>query len=186
MGFSHPPFRYVGAVSEGTLWLLGMMGAGKSAVGAVLAERLALGFVDLDRAIESATGRSIPELFASEGEAGFRKREREALEAVAGRRAVVALGGGAAAQPGVMEKLLATGTAVYLRARPETLAERAAQDPTRPLLAGLDAPARLAKVRRLLAEREPAYLRAPYVVDTDALDVAAAAAEVARRLGPLR
>jgi shikimate kinase len=173
-------------VRDGTLWLVGMMGAGKSSVGAVLAARLGLPLVDLDRAIESAAGRSIPELFASEGEAGFRKREREAIEAVAGRRAIVALGGGAAAQPGVVERLLASGALIYLRARPETLAARVGAAEARPLLAGLDAEARLAKLRRLLAEREPFYLRAPLVIDTDALDEAGAAAEIERRLGAAR
>jgi shikimate kinase len=159
------------------------MGAGKSAVGALLATRLVRPLVDLDREIESKAGRSIPELFASEGEAGFRKREREAIEAVAGERAVVALGGGAAAQPGVAPRLLASGTLVYLRARAETLAARIGDDPARPLLAGLGPEARLAKLQRLLVEREPAYLRATVVVDTDALDAEGAAALVARRLG---
>jgi shikimate kinase len=180
---SHPPFRYVAPVRDGTLWLVGMMGAGKSAVGAVLSARLGLPLVDLDRTIESAAGRSIPELFSSEGEVGFRKREREAIEAVAGQRAVVALGGGAAAQPGVVERLLATGTLVYLRARPETLAARVGADAGRPLLAGLDAEGRLAKLRALLAEREHFYLRAALVVDTDALSEAGAAAEILARLG---
>lgn len=173
----------LGRVRDGTLWLVGMMGAGKSSVGALLAERLGRPLVDLDRAIAHGAGRSIPELFASEGEAGFRKREREALEAVAGQRLVVALGGGAAAQPGAVERLLATGTLVYLRARPETLAARVGgADEGRPLLAGLDEPARLAKLRALLAERERFYLRAPLVIDTDGLDAAGAAAEVAHRL----
>jgi shikimate kinase len=169
-------------VQGGTLWLVGMMGAGKSAVGAALAARLERPFVDLDRAIERAAGRSIPEIFAAEGEAGFRKREREALEGVAGQRVVVALGGGAAAQPGAVERLLETGALVYLRARPETLAGRIGAEAGRPLLAGLDAAGRLAKLRALLAERERFYLRAPVVVDTDALDEAGAAAEVLRRL----
>jgi shikimate kinase len=172
------PFRYVGPVRDGTLWLVGMMGAGKSAVGALLAAQLGRSLVDLDRAIERAASRSIPELFSSEGEAGFRKREREAIEAVAGQPAVVALGGGAAAQPGAVERLLASGALVYLRARPETLAARVGAGDARPLLAGLDAAGRLAQIRRLLAEREPFYLRASCVVDTDALDAAGAAAEV--------
>jgi shikimate kinase len=170
-------------VRDGTLWLVGMMGAGKSAVGAVLAERLGLPLVDLDRAIEHAASRSIAELFASEGEAGFRKREREAIEAVAGRRAVVALGGGAPAQPGALARLLGTGTLVYLRARPETLAERLGADETRPLLAGLDPEARLARIRSLLAEREACYLRAALVVDTDGLAAPAVADAIVQRLG---
>jgi shikimate kinase len=171
------------AVKGGTVWLVGMMGAGKSAVGVLLAQRLARPLVDLDREIEQQAGRSIPELFASEGEAGFRKREREALERVAGTPAVVALGGGAAAQPGALQRLLASGTLVYLRARPETLAARIGDAAARPLLAGLAPAARLAELRRLLAEREPTYLRAGLVVDTDALDEEATAALVAQRLG---
>ena len=136
----------------------------------------------LTRAIEHAAGHSVAELFASEGEAGFRKREREALEALAGRRLVVALGGGAAAQPGMADLLVASGCLVYLRARPETLAARIAQDGTRPLLADLDAAAQLERLRGLLTAREPSYLRASLVLDTDALDAERAAAELGRRL----
>ena len=164
------------------MWLVGMMGAGKSSVGPLLAARLGRPFVDLDRAIEQAGGHSVAALFANEGEAGFRKREREAVEAVAGRQQVVALGGGAVAQPGMADRLLASGCVVYLRARPETLAARIAQDGARPLLAGLDAEARLTRLRALLAEREPSYLRASLVLDTDALDAAGAATEVWRYL----
>jgi shikimate kinase len=173
-------------VRDGTLWLVGMMGAGKSSVGAALASLLALEFIDLDRAIEAAAGRSIAELFAAEGEAAFRKREREAIEGVAGRRAVVALGGGAMAQPGVASLLLASGTAIYLRARAETLAARVGEDEARPLLAGLGAEQRLARLASLLAEREGAYLRAPLVIDTEGLDAAGVAAEIAARLGGSR
>jgi len=169
-------------VSNGTLWLLGMMGAGKSAVGRALAAELGLPFLDLDREVEAAAGCSIAELFASKGEAAFRRRERAALEALAGRRAVVALGGGAPAQPGVPARLAASGTRVYLRARPETLLARIGEAADRPLLAGLGPAERLAELRRLLALREPAYREAELVLDTDGLDVAGVAAELARRL----
>jgi 3-dehydroquinate synthase len=172
----------IGGVPGETLWLVGMMGAGKSALAAALAERLGWPALDLDREIEREAGRTIAELFASEGEAGFRRRERAALEAVAGRRAVVALGGGAPAQPGVPERLAASGTLVYLRASPETLARRVGAARRRPLLAGLDAAGRVARLAALLAEREPAYLRAAIVVDTDALDVAGAAEQVLAKL----
>jgi shikimate kinase len=169
-------------VQPRTIWLAGMMGAGKSSLGPRLAARLGLPFVDVDCEIEAAAGRSIPELFASEGEPAFRKREREAIEALAGRPLVVALGGGAPAQPGAVERLLASGRLVYLRARPETLAARVAADGGRPLLAGLDGPARLERLRGLLTAREPAYLRASIVLDTAALAPEEAAAELARRL----
>jgi 3-dehydroquinate synthase len=83
----------------------------------------------------------------------------------------------------VPARLAASGTGIYLRARPETLAARIGAGEGRPLLAGLDAAGREAKLRVLLAEREPAYLRAGLVVDTDALDVPGVAAELVRRLG---
>lgn len=165
-----------------TVWLVGMMGAGKSSVGPRLAAQLGRPFVDLDAAIEAAAGRSIAELFASEGEAAFRKREREAIERVAGQGLVVALGGGAVAQPGAVERLLATGRLVYLRARPETLAARVGSDAARPLLAGLDGPGRLARLRSLLAAREGAYLRASVVFDTDGLGPDEVARTLAQRL----
>ena len=92
-------------------------------MGALLAARLARPLVDLDREIERQAGRSIPELFASEGEAGFRKREREALGPWPGS-APWSRSAAAAAQPGAAQRLLASGTLVYLRARVETLAAR--------------------------------------------------------------
>lgn len=153
------------------MWLVGMMGAGKSSVGARLAERLGVPFVDADRAIEEEAGRDVAGIFAAEGEAGFRARERAAVERLAGRPAVVALGGGAMAQPGMPERLAARGTVVWLRARPETLRARLGDAGGRPLLAGLDADGREARLRELLTAREPAYARASRVVDTDGLAV---------------
>jgi shikimate kinase len=159
-----------------------MMGAGKSAVGRALAARLGREFVDTDAEIEKAAGASVGEIFEREGEAGFRARERAAVEAVAGRAVVAALGGGAIAQPGAAERLAATGVVVYLRARPETLAARVGDAEARPLLRGLDAGGRAARLAELLAAREPAYATAAVVVDTDGLDVARVADAVVERL----
>ena len=169
-----------------TIWLVGMMGAGKSAVGAQLAERRGLRFVDTDAEVERAAGATIAELFEGEGEAGFRARERAAIEALAGEAAVVALGGGAVAQPGVAERLEATGTVVWLRARPEVLAQRlAGESEARPLLAGLGPAERRERLAKLLGEREVHYARARVAVDTDARTPAAIARDLEARLEEL-
>ena len=158
------------------------MGAGKSAVGRRLAERLQRPFEDTDERIAAAAGASVAEIFAREGEEHFRRMERDAIESLAGRECVVALGGGAVAQPGAAERLGATGTVVYLRARPETLLQRVGEAGSRPLLRGLDAEERLARLRGLLDERREAYASAKLVVDTDTLSVGAVADRIASRL----
>ena len=148
-----------------------MMGSGKSAVGRALAERLSLAFVDTDTRVEENAGRTVVEIFARDGEPAFRRLEAEAIESQAGRPAVVALGGGAMAQPGAPKRLRASGRVVWLRARPETLAQRVGDAGERPLLAGLDAAARVERLEQLLAEREIHYGQAHAAVDTDGLDV---------------
>jgi shikimate kinase len=159
-----------------------MMGAGKSTVGPALARRLGHRFADTDAEIERVAGCSIADLFAAEGEDVFRTRERAAIDALAGERVVVALGGGAIAQPGASAHLAGTGTVVYLRARPETLLARLGDCSGRPLLAGVPPGDRLERVKALLAERADAYESAALVIDTDALSAAALADEVARRI----
>jgi shikimate kinase len=159
-----------------------MMGAGKSAVGRALAARLERGFVDSDVEIEKAAGASVREIFEREGEQGFRARERAAIDALAGQPLVVALGGGAIAQPGAPEKLAQTGTVVWLRASPDTLAGRIGDAETRPLLRGLDPAARTARLAELLAARAPAYASARIAVDTDRLAVAGVVDAVLERL----
>lgn len=173
--------RAPGPIS-GPIWLLGMMGAGKSSVGRALAARLGLPFLDTDAEIERVAGCSVSEIFRREGEARFREREREAVRGALGRRAVVALGGGAVAQPAVAALLHESGVSVYLRASPEALAQRLGDAGSRPLLAGRDAAGRLARLRELLAEREAAYAAAEIVVDTDALAPAAVVERVAERI----
>lgn len=156
----------------GAVWLVGMMGAGKSAVGAALAGRLGLPFVDVDQLVERSAGRTISEIFAGEGEAVFRRREREAVEGLAGRPGVFALGGGAIAQPGMAAWLAARGTVVYLKAEAETLLQRIGDASERPLLGGLAPAERRRRLEELLAARRGAYESARVVVETDGRSVA--------------
>ena len=178
-----PAFSILSVMGGKTVWLVGMMGAGKSSVGVALAERLGVPFVDTDAEVEARAGANVAELFAREGEDGFRARELEAVEAFAGRPAVVALGGGALTQPEVRQRVARQGRVVYLRARPESLAGRVGTAQERPLLGGLDAEGRLERLRELLQTRERDYESGALVVDTDELDVVAVVDAVARRLG---
>ena len=159
-----------------------MMGAGKSAVGAALAARLGTRFIDTDEEIERAHGRRISEIFAESGAVAFRALEREWIEKLGSERCVVALGGGAIAPAGAAERLSATGTVAYLRARPETLLARVGSAAGRPLLAGLGPGERATRLRELLEERRAAYESASVIVDTDALGEEQVVSELERRL----
>ncbi len=146
-----------------------MMGSGKSTVGCEVARRLGVPAQDSDAQIVARCGRSIAAIFAEEGEAAFRTLEREAIERLAGQECVVSLGGGAMAQPGVPERLRASGPVFYLMASPETLAARVAGESGRPLLEGLDEKGRLARLSAKLEERRAAYEQADHHVETDGL-----------------
>ncbi|MFN4867865.1 MAG: shikimate kinase [Cyanobium sp.] len=140
------------------LYLVGMMGAGKSAVGRPLADALGYRFVDADTVLEGAAGRTIPEIFASEGEAQFRQLETAVLGEISGWHSlVVATGGGVVTRPenwGHMRQ----GVVVWLDAPAEQLRARLGSDPTpRPLLQADDPGSRL---RQLLTERQPLYAQA--------------------------
>ena len=151
----------------GNIFLIGMMGAGKTTVGRALAGRMRRRFVDTDKVLVERTGVPIATIFEIEGEDGFRKRESAILEEVS-RDAdrVIATGGGAVLAAGNRELMRARGTVVYLRARLESLWERTRHDTTRPLLATPDPRGTLAA---LLQAREPLYLEAAHlVVDTGA------------------
>jgi shikimate kinase len=144
-----------------------MMGAGKTRVGQALALRLGCDFCDTDAEVERAAGRSVAEIFQAEGEASFRERERAAVARCLQGQGVVALGGGAIAEPETAVLVSSTGTIVYLRARAETLLARVGPSHERPLLAGRSQDERLARLRELLAARESAYSKARLCVDTD-------------------
>lgn len=164
------------------MWLVGMMGAGKSTVGPALARRLGRPFVDTDAEIERESGLAVAEIFARQGEEAFRERERETIERCVGRATVVALGGGAIVRCDVRRIVLGSGTLVYLRASPDTLLSRLGDCASRPLLAGT-APGRLReRLAELLAEREPAYRHAALCVDTDGLAVAEVVERIAGQI----
>src|SRR5437667_5078107 len=155
------------------IYLVGLMGAGKTTVGRLLARRLKLRFVDSDQEIERRCGVKIPLIWEIEGEAGFRGREAQVLaELTAQDGAVLATGGGAVLLDENRKRLAARGgTVVYLRASPEELYRRVHYDRNRPLLATGDP---LARLRELYAERDSLYRGvADLVIDTGAQSVQA-------------
>ena len=159
-----------------------MMASGKSSVGPVLARLLRRPFVDNDRRVQEIAGRTIPEIFERDGEPVFREIEARAVAEAAKGRAVVALGGGAIAQPGAPERLAETGTVVYLQAGVDALMERVGAAASRPLLAHLTEAERRARIERMLSEREGAYRSAEIVVETDGMSVQDVARAIERAL----
>jgi shikimate kinase len=145
-----------------SLYLVGMMGSGKTSTGRPLAERLGYGFVDADAVIEQAAGCSIAEIFQRDGEAGFRSLESQVLNAISQRHSlVVATGGGVVTQPenwGVLH----SGIVIWLDVVPDQLMQRLKADSTvRPLLQTADPEADL---NALLNERRPLYGEADLTV----------------------
>ncbi|MDD7442399.1 MAG: shikimate kinase [Sutterellaceae bacterium] len=137
------------------VYLIGMMGAGKSTVGKMLSQRLGWDFIDMDREIERREGRTIPEIFASDGEAGFRQLESGLLEELSRRLGlVVATGGGAVLAPRAQGLMSGSGLVVYLRVDAETSYARTKSDRSRPNLESDD---RMQRIRELLERRSPTY-----------------------------
>lgn len=161
--------------------LIGYRGTGKTTVGRLLAARLGWAFADSDDVIEAATGRSIAETFAAEGEAGFRQHEAAALRQLCERDTIViATGGGAVLRPENRELLRAAGFIAWLTARPETIWERLHCDPLsaqrRP---NLTTAGGIEEIRQLLAAREPLYGEiAHFCVDSNAPSPEAVAAAI--------
>jgi shikimate kinase len=152
-------------MANGTLFLVGMMGAGKTTLGKALAHRLGREFFDCDKVLVERTGVTVATIFEIEGEEGFRRRESSVLAELAQHPdCVIATGGGAVLLAENRALMRESGTVVYLRARLESLWERTRQDTTRPLLKTPDPRATLAE---LLEKRDPLYREvAQLTVDT--------------------
>lgn len=166
---------------SGNIFLVGMMGAGKTSVGKLLARHLQKRFVDADHAIESRTGVRIPVIFEIEGEEGFRAREAAVIDELTRQEGLVlATGGGAVLRPENRAALHDRGTVVYLRAGVDDLWRRTRHDRTRPLLQTADPRQRLAE---LLAVRDPLYQGIAHVIlDTSSQSLKALVTRLERLL----
>lgn len=160
-----------------SIYLVGMMGSGKSTIGKVVARTLRMPFADLDQEIENRCGVRIPVIFEFEGEEGFRKRETQMLEQLVQKPGLVLATGGGAVTQAVNRRLLQEGgIVVYLKAPVDELYRRTRRDRNRPLLATKDPKAVL---QQLLQERGAFYEEtADIVMETGTRSVAS----VARRL----
>lgn len=148
------------------IFLVGLMGAGKTTIGRMLAKHLHKTFYDSDHEIERRTGVNIPLIFEVEGEAGFRRRESAVIEELVHKdNIVLATGGGAVLAAQNRENLKQNGNVIYLRANVHELWQRTRNDKNRPLLQGQDPQA---KLKQLFVERDPLYREvATYTIETE-------------------
>ena len=169
----------------GNIVLVGLMGAGKTSVGKLLARRLGKCFYDCDQEIERSTGVKVATIFEIEGEAGFRIRESRMLEELLKLdNILLATGGGAVLSKANRNLLSASGLVVYLRASVKLLLRRTRHDRSRPLL---QVPDPHAKLETLLSERDPLYREvADIIVDTGNQSLGALAAHIQDCLSKLR
>jgi shikimate kinase len=147
------------------LVLTGFMGTGKSSVGRQAAAHLRFQFVDTDALIEARAGRSIAEIFAQQGEAGFREQERQVVASLRQlKETVISTGGGLILNPANLASLREHALVVCLWASPDTVHERTRRASHRPLLRSSEP---LTAIRQLLAAREPFYRQADVLVNTE-------------------
>lgn len=151
--------------ADPNLYLVGFMGTGKSVIGRKLAALMQYEFIDSDDWIENREGMNIPEIFDSHGEDYFRRCERDFIEhGHPHSKTVVSCGGGLIIPEGMRERVQEKGLLFCLFASPETIIQRTRNNPHRPLLQSDDPEKR---IRQLLAEREPIYLKAGTLITTD-------------------
>lgn len=150
----------------GNIYLVGLMGAGKTTIGRLLAKHLHKTFYDTDHEIERRTGVNIPLIFEVEGETGFRKREISIIEELSHKSNIVmATGGGAVLSEENRNNLRQHGTVIYLKANVHELWQRTRNDKNRPLLQTVDPHE---KLKQLFAERDPLYTEvATFVIETE-------------------
>ncbi len=167
---------------RGRIALIGLRGAGKSTLGAVLADRLEVPFLELDRLIEQESGVGLSAIFDLYGQGGFRRLERRCLDQVIERhpRFVLATGGSLVSEPATFERLLTMCYTVWLRATPEEHMQRViAQGDMRPMADNRES---MSDLKRILEVREPLYRKADLTVDTSESDVEQLADRVEREL----
>lgn len=152
-------------IPSDNLFLIGLMGAGKTTIGRLLARHKDMQFLDSDHEIEARCGVSIPTIFEIEGEEGFRRREVCMIDELTRRHGIVlGTGGGAVLNPLNRERLKARGVVIYLRCQPQELYQRTRHDRNRPLLQTEDP---LARLQALYEQRHPLYMQtADIVLDT--------------------
>ena len=150
------------------IFFTGFMASGKSRTGRAMAERLGRPFIDTDAVIVERAGKSISEIFETEGEAKFREMESEVIAEIARNEnpQVVSLGGGALNREENLKVIRESGTIIRLWAKPEILSERIGRKNTRPLLANLSDEERLEKIKVMLKEREKNYAHADFSVES--------------------
>jgi shikimate kinase len=147
------------------LYLVGFMGTGKSTVGRAVSQKLGFALLDSDHEIERLQNKTIPEIFAVDGEPAFRAMERDFIETGhPAARTVISCGGGLVVQPGMLARLKTKGVVVCLHASIETILARTARAHHRPLLVA-DNPEE--RIRTLYAQREPIYKQSGTVILTD-------------------
>lgn len=170
-GFGNAAFQalsrreLMSSMPDVNIYLVGFMGTGKTTIGRVVAQKLNFQLLDSDHEIERIKGKSVPEIFETEGEPAFRELERNFIAGGhPSQRTVVACGGGLVVQPGMLDLLSSKGVVICLHASLDTILKRTQGNKNRPLL-NVDDP--MSRIRALYTAREPIYRRSGTLILTD-------------------